>query len=141
MVKDDFVCMSCCHYKDLIVPYINKIRNFQVEQMTAEEMEQRVHYDHKPKNDLMKSLYKMNYDDEEEEQKVSFGSNFIELAFTIVLEVIAMFDLVGDLLFIFELWDKNQTEWFTLSVFTMLAPYYVCYVPLLTALRNQEGRE
>ena len=57
------------------------------------------------------------------------------MIFSFSLETIALFDLGGDVMFIIVLWQTHHIMWFTLSIFTILAPLYVCYVPLISVQR------
>lgn len=60
----------------------------------------------------------------------------------------------GDILLLIALFHSEHTAWFTLSLLSMLSPFFVCYVPLLTfqkkklnnkaldaSLKNNEGNE
>lgn len=62
---------------------------------------------------------------------------YFEFVFTLVLELIAMFDMVGDIYLVIGMYTYGHTAWFTISVFTMLSPFYVCYVPLVTFQKNR----
>lgn len=57
---------------------------------------------------------------------------YFEFVFTLVLELIAMFDMFGDIYLLIGMYKQGHTAWFTISIFTMLSPFYVCYVPLVT---------
>lgn len=57
---------------------------------------------------------------------------YFEFAFTLLLELIAMLDMVGDIYLTIGMYKHGHTAWFTVSIFTMLSPFYVCYVPLVT---------
>ena len=62
---------------------------------------------------------------------------YFELAFTLLLEAIALFDMIGDIYLMIQMYKHKHTAWFTLSIFTTLSPFYVCYVPLLTFQKNR----
>lgn len=62
---------------------------------------------------------------------------YLEFAFTLLLEAIALFDLIGDIYLLIQMYKFGHTAWFTLSLYTMLSPFYVCYVPLLTFQKNR----
>lgn len=62
---------------------------------------------------------------------------YFEFAFTLLLEAIALFDMVGDIYLLIQMYAAGHTAWFTLSLYTMLSPFYVCYVPLLTFQKNR----
>lgn len=62
---------------------------------------------------------------------------YFELGFTLLLEAIALFDMIGDIYLMVQMYVYGHTAWFTLSVFTTLSPFYVCYVPLLTFQKNR----
>lgn len=62
---------------------------------------------------------------------------YFEFAFTLTLELIAMFDMVGDIYLLIGMYTFGHTAWFTISIFTMLSPFYVCYVPLVTFQKNR----
>lgn len=57
---------------------------------------------------------------------------YFEFLFTLLLELIALFDLVGDIYLVCSMYTYGHTAWFTLSIATMLWPFYVSYVPLVT---------
>jgi len=57
---------------------------------------------------------------------------YFELGFTLLLEAIALFDMIGDIYLMIQMYVHGHTAWFTISIFTTLSPFYVCYVPLLT---------
>ena len=57
---------------------------------------------------------------------------YFEFIFTLILEFIALFDMFGDIYLLIGMYQYGHTAWFTLSIFTMLSPFYVCYVPLVT---------
>lgn len=54
------------------------------------------------------------------------------MVFNILLEFIALFDMIGDIFALILVYKLGHIAWFTISVFTMISPFYVCYVPLLT---------
>lgn len=58
-----------------------------------------------------------------------------------MLEAIALADMVGDIYLLTGMYKFGHTAWFTLSIFTMLSPFYVCYVPLLTFQKNRSKLE
>jgi hypothetical protein len=62
--------------------------------------------------------------------------------FNLFLELIALFDMSGDILLLIALFNSEHTAWFALSLLSMLSPFFVCYVPLLTfqkkKLNNKE---
>jgi len=61
------------------------------------------------------------------------GANkYFELVFNIFLEFIALFDMIGDIYLLIIVFRLGHIAWFSISVFTMISPFYVCYVPLLT---------
>jgi hypothetical protein len=65
-------------------------------------------------------------------QKEKPANPYFEFLFTLLLEMIALFDMVGDIYLLIGMYMNGHTAWFTISIFTMLSPFYVCYVPLLT---------
>jgi len=64
-------------------------------------------------------------------------NKYFEFAFTFLLEIIALFDMVGDIYLVYGMFRTGHIAWFCLSVFTMLSPFYVCYIPLLTFQKNR----
>ena len=48
-----------------------------------------------------------------------------------------MFDMIGDIYLLLGMYKYGHTAWFTISIFTMLSPFYVCYVPLVTFQKNR----
>ena len=63
-------------------------------------------------------------------------SEYVEKIFTYLLEVVAFFDMGSDVMFLIEIWKAGHAMWFMLSMFTIVAPYYICYVPLLRYQRR-----
>jgi hypothetical protein len=59
-------------------------------------------------------------------------NEYIEFMFNLILELIALFDFAGDLVLLVALFRSEHAAWFSLSVLSMLSPFFVCYVPLLT---------
>jgi hypothetical protein len=59
------------------------------------------------------------------------ASKYVEHIFSYLLELVAFFDMGSDIMFLIEIWKAGHPMWFTLSMFTIVAPYYICYVPLL----------
>ena len=60
------------------------------------------------------------------------ANKHFEFLFNIIIELIALFDMVGDLYALTLVYKYGYTAWFTVSIFTIISPFYVCYVPLLT---------
>lgn len=60
------------------------------------------------------------------------ANKYFELIFNIFLEFIALFDMIGDIYALIIVYRQGHIAWFSISVFTMISPFYVCYVPLLT---------
>lgn len=71
----------------------------------------------------------ISYDTLPEEIKLN---EYIEFMFNLFLELIALFDMSGDILLLIALFNSEHTAWFALSLLSMLSPFFVCYVPLLT---------
>jgi hypothetical protein len=63
-------------------------------------------------------------------------NKYMEFIFALVLEGIALGDLTGDLAFSLMLFRNQHLGWFTLSILSMLSPFFICYVPLLTFQRQ-----
>lgn len=59
-------------------------------------------------------------------------NEYIEFIFNLILEMIALFDMFGDIVLLVALFNSPHTAWFSLSLLSMLSPFFVCYVPLLT---------
>ena len=49
----------------------------------------------------------------------------------ILMEYIALLDFVGDLFLLVALLGSKHTAWTILSVFTMICPYIISYIPLI----------
>ena len=64
------------------------------------------------------------------------ASEYVEKIFTYLLELVAFFDMGSDIMFLIEIWKANHPMWFMFSMFTIVAPYYICYVPLLRYQRR-----
>ena len=60
------------------------------------------------------------------------ANKYFEMVFNILLEFIALFDMIGDIYALILVYRLGHIAWFSISVFTMISPFYVCYVPLLT---------
>jgi hypothetical protein len=59
-------------------------------------------------------------------------NEYIEFIFNLVLELIALLDMSGDIILLIALFNSEHTAWFSLSLLSMMSPFFVCYVPLLT---------
>lgn len=55
----------------------------------------------------------------------------MEFLFTYSFELLAAFDLIGDVMMVKGLLGSEHTFWVVLTIFTMISPFYVCYVPLI----------
>lgn len=88
----------------------------------------------KRKNTLSSSV-SLNVSIKHEKVKIkqNGGANkYFEIVFNIFLELIALFDMIGDIYALVIVYQQGHIAWFVISVFTMISPFYVCYVPLLT---------
>lgn len=70
-------------------------------------------------------------------QREKAANPYFEFAFVLLLEAIALFDMIGDIILMIGMYSAGHTAWLTISIFTMLSPFYVCYVPLLTFQKNR----
>jgi len=43
----------------------------------------------------------------------------------------AFFDLGTDLVFVWVMYHSSHNAWFTLSLYSMISPYFVSYIPYL----------
>lgn len=59
-------------------------------------------------------------------------NRYFETMFNIFLEFIALFDMFGDIYALIIVYQLGHIAWFSISLFTMISPFFVCYVPLLT---------
>lgn len=82
------------------------------------------------KKEISSKLYDTSISKKQNKEKPP--NPYFEFAFTLILEMIALFDMVGDIYLMISMYQTGHTAWFTLSIFTMLSPFYVCYVPLVT---------
>ena len=73
--------------------------------------------------------------------KLGVCANLFEKVFSYSLEFIATFDMLSDIFFLIEIWKGNQLAWFIISLFTIIGPYYICYVPLLRYQRRNMSRD
>jgi hypothetical protein len=64
--------------------------------------------------------------------KDTTSNEYIEFIFNLVLELIALLDMSGDFILLVALYNSEHTAWFALSLLSMMSPFFVCYVPLLT---------
>lgn len=48
-----------------------------------------------------------------------------------LIDVSAIFDLISDIVILYELVEFNHTSWLTFSIFTMLCPYFAVYTSLM----------
>ena len=67
-------------------------------------------------------------------------AGYFEKVFSYALEFIAAFDMISDIFFLIEIWRGNQLGWFILSIFSIIGPYYICYIPLLRYQRRNMTR-
>ena len=72
----------------------------------------------------------------QQKKKLGTFAKYFEKVFSYLLEFIAAFDMISDILFLIEIWKGNQLAWFIISIFTIIGPYYICYVPLLRYQRR-----
>ena len=87
------------------------------------------------KKDLSSKLFDSSISKKKVKEKPP--NPYFEFVFTLILELIALFDMVGDIYLMISMYTYGHTAWFTLSIFTMLSPFYVCYVPLVTFQKNR----
>jgi hypothetical protein len=66
-------------------------------------------------------------------------NEYIEFLFNLVLELIALVDFTGDIVLLLALFESEHCAWFSLSALSMLSPFFVCYVPLLTFQKTKVG--
>jgi hypothetical protein len=59
-------------------------------------------------------------------------NEYIEFMFNLTLELIALVDFTGDLVLLAALFKSEHSAWFSVSCLSMLSPFFICYVPLLT---------
>lgn len=52
------------------------------------------------------------------------------------LEFIALGDLFTDMLVFLQLYDSEHRAWTTITIFSMLAPFFACQVPFLVFLKE-----
>lgn len=64
-------------------------------------------------------------------------NKYFEMIFNIFLEFIALFDMIGDIYALIVVYKLGHTAWFSISIFTMISPFFVCYVPLLTFQKDK----
>jgi len=59
----------------------------------------------------------------------NWKSNFFDIMF----EVIAAIDLTTDIAFVSALYksDEGHNMWFTLTLYSLISPYFVCSIPYL----------
>jgi hypothetical protein len=72
--------------------------------------------------------------------KPGICARYFEKVFSYALEFIAAFDMISDIFFLIEIWNGNQLAWFILSIFSIIGPYYICYIPLLRYQRRNMTR-
>lgn len=65
------------------------------------------------------------------EQKIKKFNKYLEFAFNLTIELIALADLSGDIAFSRDLYVNGHLGWFTASIACMISPFLVCYIPLL----------
>ena len=68
-------------------------------------------------------------------------NDYVEFAFNLVLELIALFDFVGDIYLLIGLFKSEHTGWFGFSLLSMMSPFFICYVPLLTFQKRKIADE
>ena len=55
----------------------------------------------------------------------------MEFLMMILMEYIALSDYVGDLYLLVALLESKHTAWSIITVFTMVCPYVISYIPLV----------
>ena len=56
---------------------------------------------------------------------------FVKVLLCSFIEVSSFFDFVSDMFIVWALSNSTHTSWFTISIFTVLAPYYTIYTSLI----------
>ena len=51
--------------------------------------------------------------------------------FDFVFELMAFFDLGTDLVFVWVIYHSEHNAWFTISLYTMISPYFDSYIAFL----------
>ena len=59
----------------------------------------------------------------------------------IILEWIAAADLFTDVLVLLQLLQTENRAWVTITIFSMLAPFFACQTPLIMFLKDRIQRE
>jgi hypothetical protein len=68
---------------------------------------------------------------EREEQPKIEISTLLEKTFHFVLEMIAIFDLVGDIFVLIAIIKLGHYMWSVLTFFQIASPFFICYAPLI----------
>lgn len=75
-----------------------------------------------------------------EKRKQACG-NFMRNAFETVIEWIAVADFYTDMLVLLQLCRTEHHAWTTITVFSMLAPFFACQTPFVMFLKEQVYRD
>lgn len=65
------------------------------------------------------------------EKKQEVNLIFIKVLLSTFIELSSFLDFYSDLLVIWALSQSTDTAWFTISIFTVLAPFYTIYTSLI----------
>jgi hypothetical protein len=65
-------------------------------------------------------------------EKRKVFNKYLEFFFNFTIEIIALADLSGDLMFTTSLLMSGHLAWSTASIICMISPFLVCYLPLLS---------
>lgn len=64
----------------------------------------------------------------------------LESCLNMLIDVSSIFDLISDIIILRQLILNNHTSWLTLSIFTMLCPYFAVYTSLMNFLIDQNKK-
>ena len=57
---------------------------------------------------------------------------WVELTFSYLMELISTADMVSDIYLLQAFVASGHNAWLALTVWTMISPFFVCYVPFIT---------
>lgn len=72
-----------------------------------------------------------------EQKKVELRDSPLVKLLELALEWLSLLDFASDALVLYQLWQTANTAWLTVTVISLLAPFFICYTPLLAFLRER----
>lgn len=67
----------------------------------------------------------------ENRHKVEKPNEWLAFLFSYIIEILAAVDLGADIMMLYGMVNSHHTAWMTLTIFQMVSPFFVSYVPLI----------